>query len=116
MVKNFHQKKYSKLHFDFQKLIEEEREGKLSTQLNYTKNGFKSIIKNYDENQNLLKKEIIKIKLYCPRKMGRCRILRAIQTCTSYSYSKYLKGVDMYQNEDKNSSSGRRSRIAKIMD
>ena len=36
---------FEAFYFDFQKLIEEEREGKLSTQLNYTKNGFKSIIK-----------------------------------------------------------------------
>ena len=39
------EKVFEAFHFDFQKLIEEEREGKLSTQLNYTKNGFKSIIK-----------------------------------------------------------------------
>ena len=30
---------FEAFYFDFQKLIEEEREGKLSTQLNYTKNG-----------------------------------------------------------------------------
>ena len=34
------EKVFEAFHFDFQKLIEEEREGKLSTQLNYTKNGF----------------------------------------------------------------------------
>ena len=32
-------------YLDFQKLVEEKRDGKLSTQLNYTKNGFKSILK-----------------------------------------------------------------------
>ena len=36
---------FEAFYIDFQKLIEEEREGKLSTQLNYEKNGFKSIIK-----------------------------------------------------------------------
>ena len=36
---------FEAFYIDFQKLIEEEREGKLSTQLNYKKNGFKSIIK-----------------------------------------------------------------------
>ena len=36
---------FAAFHEDFLKLVEEKREGKLSTQLNYTKNGFKSIIK-----------------------------------------------------------------------
>ena len=36
---------FAAFHEDFTKLVEEKREGKLSTQLNYTKNGFKSIIK-----------------------------------------------------------------------
>ena len=36
---------FAAFHEDFIKLVEDKREGKLSTQLNYTKNGFKSIIK-----------------------------------------------------------------------
>ena len=35
---------FEAFYFDFTNLVEEKREGKLSTQLNYTKNGFKSII------------------------------------------------------------------------
>ena len=53
---------FEAFYFDFQNLVEEKREGKLSTQLNYTKNGFKSIIKNLEEKRNLLKKETIKNK------------------------------------------------------
>ena len=34
---------FEAFYFDFQKLIEQEREGKLSTQLNYTKNGYWNI-------------------------------------------------------------------------
>ena len=46
MVKNYQRKKFfAAFHSDFIKLVDEKREGKLSTQLNYTKNGFKSIIK-----------------------------------------------------------------------
>ena len=36
---------FKSFYLDFQKLVEEKRDGKLSTQLNYTKNGFKSILK-----------------------------------------------------------------------
>ena len=36
---------FAAFHSDFIKLVEEKREGKLSTQLNFTKNGFKSILK-----------------------------------------------------------------------
>ena len=36
---------FEAFYLDFQKLVEEKRDGKLSTQLNYTKNGFKSILK-----------------------------------------------------------------------
>mgnify|MGYP000152452252 CR=1 FL=1 len=36
---------FESFYLDFQKLVEEKRDGKLSTQLNYTKNGFKSILK-----------------------------------------------------------------------
>ena len=39
------EKVFEAFYFDFRKLTEEEREGKLSTQLNFEKNGFKSIIK-----------------------------------------------------------------------
>ena len=36
---------FKSFYIDFQKLVDEKRDGKLSTQLNYTKNGFKSILK-----------------------------------------------------------------------
>ena len=36
---------FKAFYLDFRQLVDEKREGKLSTQLNYTKNGFKSIIK-----------------------------------------------------------------------
>ena len=47
MDKNCQMKKFLQpFHEDFINcLVEDKREGKLSTQLNYTKNGFKSIIK-----------------------------------------------------------------------
>ena len=37
---------FESFYYDFQNLVDQKLEGKLSTQLNYTKNGFKSIIKN----------------------------------------------------------------------
>ena len=40
---------FEAFYFDMKLLIEEKREGKLSTQMNYTKNGFKSIIKKLKE-------------------------------------------------------------------
>ena len=49
---------FEAFYIDFQKLIEEEREGKLSTQLNYEKNGFKSIIKKLRRKSKSLKKEL----------------------------------------------------------
>ena len=93
---------FKAFYFDFQKLIEEEREGKLSTQLNYEKNGFKSIIKKLRRKSKSFeegnyKEQIMEVH----ERWADVEYWRAIKRrAPSYSYSKYLKGVDMYQNEE----------------
>ena len=92
---------FEAFYIDFQKLIEEEKEGKLSTQLNYTKNGFKSIIKklrikskSFEEGN--YKEQIMAVH----RRWADVEYWRAIKRrAPAYTYQKYLKGMDMYENE-----------------
>ena len=53
---------FAAFHSDFIKLVEEKREGKLSTQLNLQKTDLKVLLKNLEEKQKTLKREIIKNK------------------------------------------------------
>ena len=87
---------------DFQKLIEEEKEGKLSTQLNYTKNGFKSIIKKLRRKSKSFEEGNYKEQIMAVHeRWADVEYWRAIKRrAPAYTYSKYLKGVDMYENED----------------
>ena len=93
---------FEAFYFDFQKLIEEEREGKLSTQLNYTKNGFKSIIKKLRRKSKSFEEGNYKEQIMSVhRRWADVEYWRAIKRrAPAYTYSKYLKGVDMYSNED----------------
>jgi len=96
------EKVFEAFHIDFQKLIEEEKEGKLSTQLNYEKNGFKSIIKKLRRKSKSFEEGNYKEQIMAVHeRWGNVDYWRAIKRrAPSYSYSKYLKGIDMYQNED----------------
>ena len=93
---------FESFYLDFQKLVEEKRDGKLSTQLNYTKNGFKSILKklrrkakNFEEGN--YKQQIMAV----PKRWADVEYWRAIQRrAPAYTSQKYLKGIDMYKNEE----------------
>jgi len=92
---------FESFYLDFQKLVEEKRDGKLSTQLNYTKNGFKSILKklrrkakNFEEGN--YKEQIMAVH----QRWADVEYWRAIQRrAPAYTSQKYLKGIDMYKNE-----------------
>ena len=92
---------FEAFYFDFQKLIEEEREGKLSTQLNYTKNGFKSIIKKLRRKSKSFEEGNYKEQIMSVHKRwADVEYWRAIKRrAPAYTYQKYLKGVDMFENE-----------------
>ena len=93
---------FESFYLDFQKLVEEKRDGKLSTQLNYTKNGFKSILKklrrkakNFEEGN--YKEQIMDVH----QRWADVEYWRAIQRrAPAYTSQKYLKGIDMYKNEE----------------
>ena len=86
---------------DYKLLIEEERAGKLSTQLNYEKNGFKSILKKYGRKlKNFEEGNYKEQTMSVHKRWTDVEYWRAIQRrAPSYTYSKYLKGLDMYKNE-----------------
>ena len=86
---------------DYKLLVEEERAGKLSTQLNYEKNGFKSILKKYGRKlKNFEEGNYKEQTMSVHKRWTNVEYWRAIQRrAPSYSYSKYLKGLDMYKNE-----------------
>ena len=92
---------FEAFYFDMKLLIEEKREGKLSTQMNFTKNGFKSIIKKlrramkkFDEGN--YKEQIMAVH----KRWADVEYWRAIKVRSSaFTNQKYLKGMDMYTNE-----------------
>ena len=92
---------FEAFYFDMKLLIEERREGKLSTQMNFTKNGFKSILKklrremkNFDEGN--YKEQIMAVH----KRWADVEYWRAIKArSSSFTNQKYLKGIDMYTNE-----------------
>jgi len=92
---------FEAFYFDMKLLIEEKREGKLSTQMNFTKNGFKSIIKKlrramkkFDEGN--YKEQIMAVH----KRWADVEYWRAIKVRSSaFTNQKYLKGIDMFTNE-----------------
>ena len=92
---------FEAFYFDMKLLIEERREGKLSTQMNFTKNGFKSILKKlrremkkFDEGN--YKEQIMAVH----KRWADVEYWRAIKARSpSFTNQKYLKGIDMYTNE-----------------
>ena len=93
---------FAAFHEDFIKLVEDKREGKLSTQLNYTKNGFKSIIKKLRRASKKFEEGNYKEQIMSVHKRwADVEYWRAIQRrAPEFTGQKYLKGMDMYVNEE----------------
>jgi len=87
---------------DYKILIEEKRHGKLSTQMNYEKNGFKSILKKLARKMKKFEEGNYKEQIMAVHKRwADVEYWRALKRrAPTYTYSKYLKGVDMYENEE----------------
>jgi len=87
---------------DYKILVKEKRHGKLATQLNFEKNGFKSILKKLARKQKKFKEGNYKEQIMAVHKRwAQVEYWRAIKRrAPSYTYAKYLKGVDMYENEE----------------
>ena len=87
---------------DYKLLVEQKTFGKLATQLNYSKNGFKSILKKLKRKINKFEEGNYKEQIMAvhPRWQN-VEYWRAIKTRSpEYTSAKYLKGIDMYKNED----------------
>jgi putative spermidine/putrescine transport system permease protein len=93
---------FEAFYFDFTNLVDKKLEGKLSTQLNYEKNGFKSIIKKLRRASQKFEEGNYKEQIMAVHKRwADVEYWRAIKRrAPAYSYVKYLKGIDMYKNED----------------
>ena len=93
---------FEAFYHDYKLLVENKTFGKLATQLNYEKNGFTSIlkilqrkIKRFEEGN--YKEQIMAVH----KRWADVEYWRALKRrAPSYTFSKYLKGVDMYKNED----------------
>ena len=87
---------------DYKNLVEEKRHGKLATQMNYEKNGFKSILKKLARKMKKFEEGNYKEQIMAVHKRwADVEYWRALKRrAPSYTYSKYLKGVDMYENEE----------------
>ena len=95
---------FEAFYLDYKILVENKTAGKLSTQLNYEKNGFKSVLKKLARKQKKFTEGNYKEQIMAVHKRWRdVNYWRAIKRrAPEYSYSKYLKGIDMYENEDGN--------------
>ena len=93
---------YEAFYLDYKLLVEEKTFGKLSTQLNYTKNGFKTILKKLQRKMKKFEEGNYKEQIMAvhPR-WENVEYWRAIKRRSpAYTNSKYLKGIDMYKDED----------------
>ena len=93
---------FEAFYLDYKLLIEKKTFGKLSTQLNYTKNGFKTILKKLQRKMKKFEEGNYKEQIMAvhPR-WENVEYWRAIKRrAPAYTNSKYLKGIDMYKNED----------------
>ena len=93
---------FEAFYLDYKLLIEKKTFGKLSTQLNYTKNGFKTILKKLQRKMKKFEDGNYKEQIMAvhPR-WENVEYWRAIKRrAPAYTNSKYLKGIDMYKNED----------------
>ena len=89
-------------YFDYKKLVEEKTFGKLATQLNFEKNGFKSILKKLQRKMKKFedgnyKEQIMDVH----KRWANVEYWRAIKRrAPEISYAKYLKGMDLIEDED----------------
>ena len=93
---------FEAFYLDYKLLIEKKTFGKLSTQLNYTKNGFKTILKKLQRKMKKFEEGNYKEQIMAvhPR-WENVEYWRAIKRrAPAFTNSKYLKGIDMYKNED----------------
>ena len=92
---------FEAFYIDYKILVDKKRHGKLATQMNYEKNGFKSILKKLSRKmkkfeQGNYKEQIMSVH----KRWANVEYWRALKRrAPAYSYSKYLKGVDMYEDE-----------------
>ena len=93
---------FKAFYLDYKILVEEKRHGKLATQMNYTKNGFTSILKKLARKQKKFEEGNYKEQIMSVHKRWtNVEYWRALKRRSpSYTYSKYLKGIDMYEDED----------------
>ncbi len=93
---------FEAFYLDYKILVKNKTAGKLQTQLNYEKNGFKSVLKKLARKQKKFEEGNYKEQIMKVHKRWRnVEYWRAIKRrAPAYTYSKYLKGVDMYSNED----------------
>ena len=89
-------------YFDYKKLVEEKTFGKLATQLNFEKNGFKSILKKLQRKMKKFEEGNYKEQIMAVHsRWADVEYWRALKRrAPKYTYQKYLKGIDMYENED----------------
>jgi putative spermidine/putrescine transport system permease protein len=93
---------FEAFYLDYKFLVEKKTFGKLATQLNYEKNGFKSILKKLQRKmkkfeQGNYKEQIMNVH----KRWANVEYWRAIKRrAPDITYSKYLKAMDMYENED----------------
>ena len=93
---------FEAFYLDYKILVDNKTFGKLTTQLNYTKNGFKSILKKLARKQKKFEEGNYKEQIMAVHKRwANVEYWRALKRRSpEYTYSKYLKGIDMYENEE----------------
>ena len=93
---------FASFYQDYKLLIEQKSFGKLATQLNYEKNGFKSILKKLQRKMKKFedgnyKEQIMDVH----KRWANVEYWRAIKRrAPEISYAKYLKGMDLIEDED----------------
>ena len=86
---------------DYSLLVEQKTFGKLATQLNYEKNGFKSILKKLQRKMKKFEEGNYKEQIMdVHKRWANVEYWRAIKRrAPAISYSKYLKGMDLIEDE-----------------
>ena len=89
---------------DYKLLIEKKTFGKLATQLNYEKNGFKSILKKLQRKMKKFEEGNYKEQIMdVHKRWANVEYWRAIKRrAPAISYAKYLKGMDLIKDESGN--------------
>ena len=104
MEKNCQMKKFLQLFSRLQFISSKKTFGKLATQLNYEKNGFKSILKKLQRKMKKFedgnyKEQIMDVH----KRWANVEYWRAIKRrAPAISYAKYLKGMDLIKDESGN--------------